>query len=47
MNIDIDNINTFEIRNKVYTIKWRQIYEVIEKAYFKESENFPDKFMQQ
>ena len=28
------------------TKKWRPIYEVIEEAYFKESENFPDDFMQ-
>ena len=30
MNIDIENINTFEKRNKVYTTQWRTIYEVIE-----------------
>ena len=30
MDIDIDNINTYQIRNKVNTIKWRPIYEVIE-----------------
>ena len=30
MNIDIENINTFENRNKVYTTKWRTVYEVIE-----------------
>ena len=35
MNIDIDKINTFEKRNKVSTIKWRPIYEVIEEAYLK------------
>ena len=38
MNIDIDEINTFEIRHRVNTIKWRPIYEVIEEDYFKESE---------
>ena len=25
MNIDIENINTFENRNKVYTTQWRKI----------------------
>ena len=30
MNIDIENIKTFEKRNKVYTAQWRAIYEVIE-----------------
>ena len=30
MNIDIENINTFENRNKVYTTQWRTVYEVIE-----------------
>ena len=34
MNIDIENINTFEKRNKVYTNKWRTIYEVIEPEFF-------------
>ena len=47
MYIDIDKIDTYEIRNKVNTIKWRPIYEVIEEAYFKEYEMFPDDFMQQ
>ena len=40
MDIDIDKINSYEKRKKVNTIKWRPIYEVIEEAYFKESENF-------
>ena len=30
MNVDVDKINTFEIRIKINTIKWRPIYEVIE-----------------
>ena len=30
MNIYIENINTFENRNKVYTTKRKRIYEVIE-----------------
>ena len=34
MNIDIENINTFEKRNKVYTTQWSTIYEVIEGDYF-------------
>ena len=38
MNIDIENINTFEIINKVNTTQWRKIYEVIEEAYFEESD---------
>ena len=29
INIDIENINTIERRNKVYTKTWRTIYEVI------------------
>ena len=47
MDINIDKINTYETRNKSNTIKWRPIYKVIEEAYFKESENFPNDFMQQ
>ena len=47
MDFNIDKINLFLKRNKVNTKKWRPIYEVIEEAYFKESENFPDDFMQQ
>ena len=30
MNIDIENINTIENRNKRCTTKWRTLYEVIE-----------------
>ena len=40
MNIDIENINTFEKRNKVNKTQWRKIYEVIEEAYFEESDIF-------
>ena len=43
MKVDIENINKFE-KNKVYTTKWRTIYEVIEEAYFEESD-FPDDFI--
>ena len=39
MSMDIDNINTFENRNKVNTTKWRPIYEVIDEAYFIGSKN--------
>ena len=45
MDIDIDKINPIEKRNKISTIKLRPIYEVIEEAYFKESEMFSDDFM--
>ena len=41
MNIDIENINTIEKRNKVYTKKWRSIYEVIESEFLKETDIFP------
>ena len=34
MDIDIDNIKTYELRDKVNTIKWRPIYEVIDESYF-------------
>ena len=47
MYIDIDKINTFEKRNKVYTIKWRPIYEVIYETYFIDFNIFSDAFMQQ
>ena len=42
MDIDIDKINTCELRNKVNTTKWRPIYEVIDEAYFMESNIFSD-----
>ena len=37
INIDIENINTFEKRSKIYTTPWRTIYEVIEEDCFNES----------
>ena len=46
MDIDIDNINTFENRNKLNTVKWRPIYEVIDEAYIINSKMFQDDFMQ-
>ena len=42
MNIDNENINTFEKRSKVNTKEWRKIYKVIEEAYFEESDIFLD-----
>ena len=42
MDIDIDKINPFEKRNKVNTIKWRPVYEVIEEAYLRENDFFSD-----
>ena len=35
--MDIENINTFETRNKVNTIKWRPIFEVKDEGYFRGS----------
>ena len=35
MNIDIETMNTFENRNKVYTTQWRIIYEVIGPYFFR------------
>ena len=46
MDIYIDNINTFEKRNKLNTIKCRPIYEVLDKAYFIDSNIFSYAFMQ-
>ena len=45
MNIDIENIHTFEKRNKVYTTQCRTVYEVIEPEFLKKSDNFPDDFI--
>ena len=44
MKIDIENINTFEEEKKVNKTQWRTIHEVIEEAYFEESD-FPDDFI--
>ena len=38
MRQDIENIDTYETITKVNTSKWRPIYEVIDKAYIKESD---------
>ena len=37
MSIDIENIDTFETRNKVNTWKWRPICEVTDETYVKGS----------
>ena len=42
MNIDIEKIDNFSKRNKLYTTQWRTIHEVIVEAYFKESDIFLD-----
>ena len=47
MEIDIDQINTYELRNKVNTIKWRPIYEVIDESYFKGYKSFSDNLMKE
>ena len=44
MDIDIDEINKVEKRNKVNTIKCTPIYEVIDEAYFIVSKIFSDAF---
>ena len=41
----IDNIETYETRTKINTIKWRPIYEVLDEAYIKGSKIFPDDFI--
>ena len=42
MNIDMENIDTFETRTKLNTIRWRPIYEVIDEDYFMGSKIFSD-----
>ena len=44
---DIENIDTFETRTKVNITQWRPIYEVIDEAYIKESNIFPDDFIRE
>ena len=41
MSQDIKNIDTYEIRTKVNTTKWRPIYEVIDQSYIKNSKISP------
>ena len=38
INIDIENIKTFENRKKVYTTQWRQINEVIEPEFLNKTD---------
>ena len=45
MEIDIENINTIEKKNKLYTTQWSTIYKVIEPEFFKKSDTFPDGFI--
>ena len=45
MNIDIENISTFEKIKQLYTTQWRTIYEVIEPEILKKSDTFPDDFI--
>ena len=47
MSQDIDNINNYETRTKVNTTKWRPIYEVIDEAYIKDSNIFPEDFIRE
>ena len=47
LDIDIENISTFEKRNKVNTTQWRPIYEVIYEAYFIGSKLFSDDFIKE
>ena len=42
IDIDIENINTFEKINKLYTNQWRKIYKIIEPDFKKKSDIFPD-----
>ena len=42
MYIDIEDINTVEKRNKVYTTQWKIIYEVIESQFFYRSDFLDD-----
>ena len=42
MNVYIENINTFENINKLYTTQWRKIYEVRELEFFKKYDIFPN-----
>ena len=47
MSTDIENIDTFETINKVTTIKWRPIYEVIDESYFIGFKFFSDDFIKE
>ena len=43
--IDIENINTIEKRNKLYTTQGRKIYKYIEPDYFRKIDIFQDGFI--
>ena len=45
MRQDINNIDDYENRKKVNTKKWSPIYEVIDEAYIKDSNIFPEDFI--
>ena len=45
MSQDINNIDTYETRTKCNATKWRQIQEVIDEAYIKDSIFFPEYFI--
>ena len=47
MRTDIENIYTFETRTKANTIKWKPIYEEIDKDYFIGSKIFTDDFIKE
>ena len=40
MNIDIENMNTIEKIHKVYTKRWRTIYEFIQQVFFMKLTSF-------
>ena len=45
MSQDIKTIDSYENRRRVNITQWRPIYEVIDEAYTKESNIFPDDFI--
>ena len=44
LNIDIESTKRIENIHKHHKIPWGKIYEVIQKGFFEESENFPEDF---
>ena len=44
---DIKTVDTYENRTKVNITQWRPIYDVIDEAYIKESNIFPDDFIKE
>ena len=45
MNQDIETIGKYENRIIVHITQWRPIYEVMDEAYIKDSNIFPDEFI--